>query len=129
MRLSTHNVLFRHDQEAPVLARPLGAGKITGAAACAQLPCSLKVHFLADDFWTFIIKHGAIVPYLPESHAQNSVVMDALSRTVSPFAEDGYFLILDGIIGPLFLPTFLGLEGTRPLRSPATAFRCDDFEM
>ncbi|MCY1745068.1 AAA family ATPase [Ensifer sp. SL37] len=94
--------------EVLILTGPPGSGKTTVAAALAQTAGSAKVHLHSDDFWHFI-KNGAIAPYLPESDAQNRVVMDALSRTVSAYAEGGYFVILDGIIGPWFLPAFEGL--------------------
>lgn len=100
--------MFNHGREILILTGSPGSGKTTAAAVLAQQAGSPKVHLHADDFWAFI-KHGAIAPYLPESHAQNMVVMDALSRTVSAYAEGGYFVILDGIIGPWFLPAFDGL--------------------
>lgn len=100
--------MFNHGKEILILTGPPGSGKTTVAAALAQMAGSPKVHLHSDDFWAFI-KHGAIAPYLPESHAQNQVVMEALSRTVSAYAEGGYFVILDGIIGPWFLPAFDGL--------------------
>ncbi len=100
--------MFNHAKEILILSGPPGSGKTTAAAALAQMAGSPKVHLHSDDFWAFI-KYGAIAPYLPESQAQNQVVMDALSRTVSAYAEGGYFVILDGIVGPWFLPEFDGL--------------------
>lgn len=99
---------FDHSKEVLILTGPPGSGKTTTAGSLAQLAGSPKVHLHSDDFWRFI-KNGAIAPYLPESHVQNQVVMDALSRTVSAFAEGGYFVILDGIIGPWFLSAFEGV--------------------
>lgn len=94
--------------EVLILTGPPGSGKTTVAAALAQMAGSAKVHLHSDDFWHFI-KNGAIAPYLPESDTQNRVVMDALSRATSSYAEGGYFVILDGIIGPWFLPAFESL--------------------
>lgn len=103
-----HQAMFNHGKEILILTGSPGSGKTTAAAALAQKAGSPKVHLHADDFWAFI-KHGAVAPHLPESHAQNTVVMDVLSRAVSAYAEGGYFVILDGIIGPWFLPAFDGL--------------------
>lgn len=92
-----------------ILTGPPGAGKTTVAAALARTAGSLKVHLHADDFWRFI-GNGAVPPHLPESDAQNRVVMDVLSRAASAYAEGGYFVILDGIIGPWFLSAFQRLQ-------------------
>jgi predicted kinase len=100
--------MLKRNGEVLILTGPPGSGKTTVAAGLAQMPGSSKVHLHSDDFWHFI-KHGAIAPYLPESDAQNRVVMNALCRTVSAYAEGGYFVILDGIIGPWFLPAFASL--------------------
>jgi len=92
-----------------ILTGPPGAGKTTTASALAAIPGSSKVHLHSDDFWHFI-KHGCIPPYLAEAHEQNSVVMHALAKVVRTFAEAGYFVILDGIVGPWFLQPFQSIE-------------------
>lgn len=97
--------MLERQGEVLILTGPPGSGKTTVAAALAQTAGAPKVHLHSDDFWHFI-KHGAIAPYRPESNDQNRVVMDALSRTVAAYAEGGYFVILDGIIGPWFLRAF-----------------------
>jgi hypothetical protein len=70
------------------------------------------VHLHADDFWHFI-KHGAIPPYLPEAHEQNGLVIDVLAKVAEGFASGGYFVVVDGIVGPWFLQPFQAL--TAPL--------------
>jgi len=92
-----------------ILTGPPGAGKTTTAAALAASGGSPKVHLHADDFWHFI-KHGAIQPYLPEAHGQNAVVLDVLANAAAGYARGGYFVIVDGIVGPWFLAAFAAIS-------------------
>jgi len=96
---------MEHAGEILILTGPPGSGKTTTALAVAEQPGSAKVHLHADDFWRFI-KNGAIAPYLSNAHIQNKVVVDALSCTAQRYANGGFFVIVDGIIGPWFLPPF-----------------------
>lgn len=86
-----------------------GSGKTTAANIIAQLPESPKVHLHSDDFWHFI-KAGAIAPWKPEAHGQNATVMEALAGAAARYAEGGYFVLVDGIIGPWFLDAFRNLK-------------------
>ncbi|MBN9434239.1 MAG: AAA family ATPase [Bosea sp.] len=98
-----------HSGEILILTGPPGSGKTTAAATLAALPGSAKVHLHSDDFWGFI-RHGAIAPYLAEADSQNRVVMNVLAGAVAGFARGGFFVVLDGIIGPWFLPAFAGID-------------------
>lgn len=91
-----------------ILTGTPGSGKTTMAKALAAVPGAPKVHLHADDFWHFI-KHGAVAPYLPEAHQQNRVVVDVLAQAAERYAKGGYFVIVDGIIGPWFLQPFASL--------------------
>ena len=95
--------------EVIILSGPPGSGKTTTAQALAIEPGSLKVHLHADDFWHFI-KNGAIAPYLPEAHEQNKVVVGILAKVAEGYASAGYFVIVDGVIGPWFLEPFKALR-------------------
>ena len=67
------------------------------------------VHLHSDDFWHFI-KKGAIPPYLPESLHQNEVVMSVLAGAAEEYAKGGYFVVVDGIVGPWFIHPFRRLK-------------------
>ncbi len=91
-----------------ILTGPPGSGKTTTARALAVLPGSPKVHLHTDDFWHFI-RNGLIQPYLPEAHRQNEVVVGVLAKAAEGYARDGFFVVVDGIVGPWFLPPFRAL--------------------
>jgi chloramphenicol 3-O-phosphotransferase len=95
--------------EVLILTGSPGSGKTTTAAALAKEPGAPKVHLHTDDFWHFI-KNGAIAPYLPEADEQNAVVIDILAKAAEGYAKGGYFVVVDGIVGPWFLDPFRTLS-------------------
>jgi cytidylate kinase len=96
-----------------VVTGPPAAGKTTLARLLtARRP--LSVHLHADDFWGFIA-NGYIDPWLPESHHQNEVVMRGVCRTAATFAAGSYDVVLDGVLGPWFLPELAAAGGADEL--------------
>jgi len=89
-----------------LLTGPPGAGKTTVAGLVAT-SFERSVHLKGDDFF-HTIAAGFVPPFLPESHAQNEVVLDVTAGAARAWALGGYEVVLDGIFGPWFLERFLG---------------------
>jgi len=86
-----------------------GTGKTTAAAGAAEHSAlALSVHMHTDDFYGFLRK-GAVAPHLPESDAQNRVVVEAFLQAAARFAAGGYDVMVDGVVGPWFLEPWLRL--------------------
>ncbi|MBO0452872.1 AAA family ATPase [Candidatus Enterococcus murrayae] len=78
-------------------------GKSTLASLLAnQSDKEKSVHMHTDDFYHFI-KKGRIAPHLKKAHLQNKIVIDAFLEATKVFAQNGYDVIVDGIVGPWFL--------------------------
>lgn len=58
-----------------------------------------------DAFFAFLAS-GRIEPWLPESQAQNEIVIRASAVSTGQFVRGGYETVYDGVLGPWSLPTF-----------------------
>ncbi len=88
-----------------IVSGPPGGGKTTLARRLAEGAAGPAVHLHTDDFYA-AIKHGYILPWLEESHAQNTTVTRAIAAAAVAYAQGGYEVLLDGIVGPWFLPLY-----------------------
>jgi chloramphenicol 3-O-phosphotransferase len=92
-----------------ILSGSPGSGKTTIAEAIARLPGAVpKVHLHTDDFWGNI-KHGLIAPWLPESDAQNRMIMEIAAGVAGRYAGAGYLVALDGVVRPAMLDAYRAL--------------------
>jgi tRNA uridine 5-carbamoylmethylation protein Kti12 len=81
-----------------ILTGPPGAGKTTTADLLA-VRSDRAVHLESDSFFHFI-RTGYVEPWKPESHEQNTTVMQIVAAAAAAYAAAGYFTIVDGIISP-----------------------------
>lgn len=95
-----------------ILSGPPGAGKTTVAQLLASDAPRPTVHLETDRFFR-AIRTGFVLPYLPEAEPQNQVVMKAVVGSVAAFTTGGYDVVVEGIIGPWFLPHFDALADVR----------------
>jgi cytidylate kinase len=91
--------------EVIILTGPPAAGKTTVAELLAANASTPTVHLTTDLFYRSI-RTGFVLPFLPEAQRQNEVVIEAIIGTVATFARGGYDVVVDGIVGPWFLPPF-----------------------
>jgi cytidylate kinase len=87
-----------------IVTGPPGAGKSSVARLLAD-GASPSVLVDGDTFFGFLAT-GAIAPWLPEAHQQNTVVTQAAALAAGAFARAGFDTVFDGIVGPWLLPLF-----------------------
>ena len=91
-----------------VITGPPGAGK---SSVAEHLTNSFTPSALVpgDSFFA-MIKQGYILPWLPKSHRQNTVIIEAAAAAAGRLTEI-CSVIYDGVLGPWFLPTFVRATG------------------
>jgi energy-coupling factor transporter ATP-binding protein EcfA2 len=87
-----------------VITGPPGAGKSTVARVMAAV-ADRSVLVEGDAFFAFL-GNGRIDPWLADSNAQNTIVIEAAAAAAGRFALGGYATVYDGVVGPWFLDTF-----------------------
>jgi cytidylate kinase len=94
--------------ELVVITGPPGAGKSSVAEHLADsfTPSAL----VAGDSFFAMMKQGHIMPWLPESRRQNTVVIEAAAAAAGRLTEISS-VIYDGVLGPWFLPAFVRATG------------------
>lgn len=92
-----------------IITGPPGAGKTTVAAQLAA-SSRLGVHLAGDQVFHWVVG-GYVPPWMPGTSRQNGTVISAIAAAAVQFADGGYDVFVDGIIGPWFLPHFLQLAG------------------
>ena len=91
-----------------VITGPPGAGKSSVSEHLANRfePSAL----VPGDSFFAMIKQGYILPWLPQSRRQNTVVIEAAAATAGRLT-DICSVVYDGVLGPWFLPTFVRATG------------------
>jgi predicted kinase len=109
-----------------IVSGPPGAGKSTITRRLAEgSPGPLACHLHTDDFYAYIRK-GYVEPWKPESRDQNIAVMNGLAAGAAAFAEAGYEVFVDGIVGPWFFDPWKKQAAARGLDLRFVVLRPDE---
>lgn len=87
-----------------IVSGACGTGKSTVCRLLADAAAFERtVHIHTDDFYAYI-RRGYSQPWLAASGDQNETVITAVVACAEAYARGGYFTVVDGVIGPWFLP-------------------------
>ncbi|MCL2500605.1 MAG: AAA family ATPase [Defluviitaleaceae bacterium] len=82
-----------------IISGPPGAGKSTVSRILSEKsPHDLTVYVHTDDFYNNIRK-GYIAPWKPGAEKQNKMVSNIMVSCAKHYAEAGYEVVVDGLIG------------------------------
>lgn len=94
-----------------IISGATGTGKTSTARILTEnAPSRLAVHLHTDDFYQYI-KRGYIAPWLEEAGDQNETVAEVIAASARSYAEGGYEVYVDGVIGPWFLKPWQNMAG------------------
>ncbi len=99
------------DGEVLVVTGPPGAGKSTVARAIAARH-DRCVLVRGDDVLASVVT-GFVLPWLPESEPQNLTALAATAAQARAFADGGFPVVVDAVLGPWHLDAFAVALGTR----------------
>lgn len=97
-----------------MITGPPGAGKST-VARLLVYTFERSVLVEGDRFFGFLAA-GSVLPWLPNSEAQNLVVQRAAAVATGQFVRGGYDTVYGGVLGPWHLDEFLAAGGVESVQ-------------